>query len=118
VPVSPVPKQLGWRRPSPRNSNWCPELRFERVLEPYYLFRDTGADWVLACPARGDPLMRSTEGRRSAGLDLVAAEEFDGGYCIGACGPDLAGPATGAILQVLRGMLRADLPPLAAIHPT
>jgi hypothetical protein len=118
VPMSPAPKQLGWRRPPPRNSNWRPELRFERVLEPYYLFRDTDADLVLACPAGVDPLMRSTEGRRSAGLDLMAAEEFDGGYCIGACGPDLVGPATGAILRVLRRMLRAGLPPLAAIHPT
>jgi hypothetical protein len=85
-----------------------PVLRFDRFLEPYYLFVDAGIDLVLASPAGGDPLMRSRDGGRRAhtplmarfmrdwpardalsdtlGLAQVDLADFDGAFCIGAHG--------------------------------
>jgi putative intracellular protease/amidase len=51
-----------------------PTLRLARVIEPYYLFLDSGVDVVLASPAGGSPwTRRETDGH---GLPAPVAARF------------------------------------------
>lgn len=112
------------RRPTP-----TPVLQFERFLEPYYLFRDAGAEVVLASLGGGDPAMRAAGGGRSGegptmrrfqadqaardalidtlSLDQVEPDDFDGAYCIGVSGgvwpPRADNPAGAMVGRLLAG---------------
>lgn len=80
-----------------------PVLKIGQVVEPYYLFRDSGAEVVVASPAGGAPVStaagqdRATAVRRlrddhlardaladTLSLDQVSAEDFQAAFCIGA----------------------------------
>jgi len=113
-----------------------PVLQFERFLAPYYLFRDAGAEIVLASLRGGDPAMRTAAGERSdttsimrrfqadqtarealidtLSLDLVDPRDFDGAFCIGVSGgiwpPRADNPA-----GVMIGQLLAAGKPVAVI---
>jgi len=97
----------------------APVLQFERFLEPYYLFRDAGAEVVLASLVGGDPVMRTAGGKRTDGtpimarfqhdqaardaltdtleLDQIDPDDFDGAFCVGVSGsvwpPQVENPA-------------------------
>jgi hypothetical protein len=81
-----------------------PLLQIGQVIEPYYLFRDSGALVVFASPAGGSPI--STANRQdqtpavrrlqrdhlarealaeTLSLDQVSADDFQAAFCIGAC---------------------------------
>jgi len=116
----------------------APVLRFERFLEPYYLFLDAGADVVLASLHGGDPSMRTAAGERAdstpimrrfqrdpaardalidtLALHQVHPEDFDGAYGLGVSGriwpPNIDNPA-GAMIGAL---LAAGKP--VAVVPT
>jgi len=87
----------------------APILRLERVIGPYYVFRDAGAEVVLASPAGGFPRMAAAAEDRAASsplldrfradrtgrddltdtldLDQIYDEDFDAALCLGAPGP-------------------------------
>jgi hypothetical protein len=104
-----------------------PVLQFERFLEPYYLFVDSGADVVLASLLGGDPSMRTASGKRTDAspamrrfqrdlaardaladtleLSRVDLDDFDGAFCVGVSGgvwpPHVASPAEAMIGDLL-----------------
>jgi hypothetical protein len=105
----------------------APILRFERFLEPYYLFVDAAAEVVLASLSGGDPGMRTASGHRTdataimrrfrgdsasrdalvdtLALDQVDPGDFDGAFCLGVFGgvwpPHIDHPAGAMIGQFL-----------------
>jgi hypothetical protein len=87
-----------------------PLLRIGQVIEPYYLFRDSGAEVVLASPAGGAPISTAAAQDRTAAvrrlrddhlarealadtlsLDQISAADFQAAFCIGASGQIDAG---------------------------
>jgi putative intracellular protease/amidase len=100
-----------------------PLLQIGQVIEPYYLFRDSGADVVFASPTGGAPVstaagrdpapavhrLRHDHLTREAladtlSLDQVLAEDFQAAFCIGASEQIDAGgdhPASRLIAQLL-----------------
>jgi hypothetical protein len=80
-------------------------IHFERFLESYYLFLDSGFDVVLATPMGGDPALRTASGQRTDAspvmarlrhdpasrdaladtLEIARVEpgDFDGAFCLG-----------------------------------
>jgi putative intracellular protease/amidase len=75
----------------------------EQLIEPYFWFRDGGAEVVFASPEGGEPISLSPGQKSSASvlrfrkdhfarealtdtlcLDQVFAEDFEAAYCIGA----------------------------------
>lgn len=97
-----------------------PVLRIERIAEPYYLFRDAGAEVVLASPGGGFPWLglasddpdeappslvrfRGDGEAREAltdtlGLDQIFAGDFDAALCIGSPGKIWDGTPAGGLL--------------------
>jgi putative intracellular protease/amidase len=82
----------------------------EQLIEPYFWFRDGGAEVVFASPEGGEPISLSPGQTPSASvlrfrkdhfarealtdtlcLDQVFAEDFEAAYCIGA--PEILAPA-------------------------
>jgi putative intracellular protease/amidase len=99
-----------------------PILKIGQVIEPYYLFRDSGAEVVFASPAGGDPVSTAAGQDRAAAvrrlrddhlardaladtlsLDQVSAEDFQAAFCIGASEQIDGGghPASALIAQLL-----------------
>jgi putative intracellular protease/amidase len=100
-----------------------PVLKIGQVIEPYYLFRDSGAEVVIASPAGGDPVSTAAGQDRAAAvrrfrddhlardvladtlsLDQVSAEDFQAAFCIGASEQIDAGgdhPASALIAELL-----------------
>jgi hypothetical protein len=79
-----------------------PLLQFGQVIEPYYLFRHSGAEVVFASPAGGAPVSTAAGQDRAPAicrlrhdhlarealadtlsLDQVSAEDFEAAFCIG-----------------------------------
>jgi len=109
-----------------------PTLRFERFLEPYYLFRDAGADVVLASLAGGDPAMRTATGKRrdtssimlrfrqdqaardalvdTLELTQVDPDDFDGAFCIGVAGSIWPPRVEGPVGRMIGGLLASGKP--------
>ena len=104
-------------------SEATPALKIGQVIEPYYLFRDSGAEVVVASPAGGTPIStadsqdRTTAVRRLRSdqlardalaetlcLDQVSVEDFHAAFCIGASERTGTGgdhPAAALIAQLL-----------------
>jgi putative intracellular protease/amidase len=85
------------------DSDARPVLKIGQVIEPYYLFRDSGAEVVIASPAGGAPVSTAAGQDRSDAvrrlrndhlarealvdtlcLDQISAEDFQAAFCIGA----------------------------------
>jgi putative intracellular protease/amidase len=100
----------------------------EQMIEPYFRFRDSGAEVVFASPGGGQPISLSPEGMLSASvlrfrkdhfarealtdtlcLNQVFAEDFQAAYCIGA--PEiLASSADHPASRLIGGLLALGRP--------
>jgi putative intracellular protease/amidase len=116
-----------------------PVLRFTRVIEPYYLFRDNGIEIVVASPSGGapwrrredpdvwssDPIACRFRGDQDAhdvfadtlSLDQVCADDFRAVFCVGELSAiwrrQLSEPSRLIVAAVL-----ASGKPVAIIHET
>jgi hypothetical protein len=112
-----------------------PLLQIGQVIEPYYLFRDSGAVVVLASPDGGSPI--STANRQdqtpavrrlqrdhlarealaeTLSLDQVSADDFQAAFCIGAC--ELIGSGGDHPVSLLTAQLLDAGKPVAMLSDT
>jgi hypothetical protein len=125
--------------PSASASGKEPVLRFTRVIEPYYFFRDNGIEVVVASPSGGAPWKRREDPdvwssnpvacrfrkdqdahdvfADTLSLDQVCPDDFHAAFCVGELSAiwrqQLSEPSTLIVAAVL-----ASSKPVAIIHET
>jgi hypothetical protein len=108
-----------------------PAIRLERVVGPYYAFRDADVEVVLASPDGGSPLMEITSSHEAVAeimqrfkqdrtaidefndtlnLDQVHTDDFDAAFCVGLPGSVWQPPHQSSAGALISRLLDAGKP--------